>query len=212
MQRVKTKYFEYGKEEMEYLKSVDIKLGSVMDNMGKVKRIVIPDLFPALLNAIVGQQISVKATNTIWERMQLTFDDITPKVLAFSEVSKIQHCGMSTRKASYIKGIAETVFSGGINLEQLKELSDSEVINRLSSLKGVGVWTAEMLLLNSMERKDVLSFGDIAIRRGMMKLYGLENINQEQFDEYKKVYSPYGSIASIYLWKLSSVNKEEHKC
>jgi len=203
MQSVKTKYFSYGKEEMVYLATVDVKLGKSIEEMGKVERIVIPDLFQALVNAIVGQQISVKAANTIWGRMQLSFEEITPKSIALSEVSKIQQCGISNRKASYIRSTAETVFSGLINLEELKELSDEEVIKRLSSLRGIGVWTAEMLLLNSMERKNILSWGDMAIRRGMMKLYGLENINREQFDKYRKIYSPYGSIASIYLWKMS---------
>lgn len=203
MQSVKTKHFSYGKEEMVYLATVDVKLGKAIEEMGKVERIVIPDLFQALVHAIVGQQISVKAANTIWGRMQLSFEEITPKSIALSEVSKIQQCGVSSRKASYIKSTAETVFSGLINLEELKELSDEEVIRRLSSLRGIGVWTAEMLLLNSMERKNILSWGDMAIRRGMMKLYGLENINREQFDEYRKIYSPYGSIASIYLWKMS---------
>jgi len=71
------------------------------------------------------------------------------------------------------------------------------------------VWTAEMLLLNSLERKNILRWGDIAIRRGMMNLYGLEEITIEQFEGYKKLYAPYGSVASIYLWKLSFEKKEE---
>lgn len=208
MQKVKTKYFEYGNEEMYYLKSVDEKLGNVIEVMGKVERRVIPDLFEALIYAIVGQQISAKATNTVWDRMQQGFSEITPNVIALSEFSKIQQFGLSTRKASYIKSVGEAVMEGLINLEELKELSDEEVIKRLSSLKGVGVWTAEMLLLNSMERKNILSWGDVAIRRGMMKLYGIEDITREQFEKYKKLYTPYGSVASIYLWKLSFENKE----
>ncbi|HEY5576525.1 MAG TPA: DNA-3-methyladenine glycosylase 2 family protein, partial [Clostridiaceae bacterium] len=72
-----------------------------------------------------------------------------------------------------------------------------------SSLNGIGTWTAEMLLLNSMERPDIVSWGDMAIKRGMMKLYGHTGITKEQFDGYKKRYSPYGSVASIYLWRIS---------
>lgn len=92
---------------------------------------------------------------------------------------------------------------GEIRLEELNRLSDAEVIKQLMSLKGVGKWTAEMLLIHAMERPDVVSWGDIAIRRGMMKLYGLQDLTKEQFDTYRLRYSPYGSVASIYLWTLS---------
>lgn len=203
MQTVKTKYFEYGQMEIDYLKNVDKTLGSAIERMGKVERAIIPDLFAALVYAIVGQQISVKAVDTIWNRMQERFDKITPQTIANLAISEIQECGLSTRKATYIKGVGEMIAQGKFNLNELYNLPDEEVIKRLSSLHGVGVWTAEMLLLNSMERPNVVSFGDIAIKRGMMKLYGLNELTKEQFDKYKNIYAPYGSVASIYLWKLS---------
>ena len=107
------------------------------------------------------------------------------------------------RKAGYIVDAAKKINKGSFNIEELKELSDSEIIGRLSSLNGIGIWTAEMLLLNSMERPDIVSWGDMAIKRGMKKLYGRTEITKEQFDGYKRGYSPYGSVASIYLWRLS---------
>ena len=82
-------------------------------------------------------------------------------------------------------------------------MPDDEVIGLLSSLPGIGVWTAEMLLIFSLGRMDVLSYGDLAIRRGLCKLYGHKTLTKEQFARYKKRYSPYGSIASLYLWRLS---------
>ncbi len=203
MQTIKTKFFEYGHQEIEYLTCVDEVLGKAIQKLGKVNREVIPDLFTALIHAIVGQQISAKATVTVWNRMQESFLMITPKIISLQSVEKIQQCGLSTRKAMYIKKISEAVESGEIELELLPLLSDTEVIKKLSSLNGVGVWTAEMLLLNAMERQDIVSYGDIAIRRGMIKLYGLTNMDKKQFEIYKSRYSPYGSIASIYLWKLS---------
>lgn len=203
MQKIKTKFFEYGQTQIEYLKKVDHTLGAAIERLGKVEREVIPDLFAALVYAIVGQQISVKAVYTIWSRMQIRFGNITPDAIASATVEEIQQCGLSKRKAGYIKNIAETVARGEFNLIKLYELPDDDVIKCLSTLHGVGVWTAEMLLLNSMERPNVVSWGDIAIRRGMINLYGLREITKEQFEEYKKRYSPYGSVASIYLWKLS---------
>jgi len=203
MQLVRTKIFEYGDEEINYLKSVDKLLGEVIDRIGKIERVIIPDLFPALVYAIIGQQISLKAARTIWARMMERFGRITPERIAGLSVEEIQQCGMQTTKAKYIQGIAKKVADGELDLEELRSLPDKEVIKRLSSLNGIGVWTAEMLLLNCLERKNIISYGDIAIRRGIMKLYNLNELTKEQFIVYKNRYSPYASVASLYLWKLS---------
>ncbi|HVJ49300.1 DNA-3-methyladenine glycosylase 2 family protein [Desulfitobacterium sp.] len=203
MQTVKTKFFDYSQKEVDYLKSADETLGTAMERMGRVERVIIPDLFATLIYAIVGQLISVKAVHTIWDRMQERFGEIMPVNISSRSADEIQGCGITMRKAVCIKDIAKNVAQGEFNLNELYVLSDEDIIKRLSSLKGIGKWTAEMLLLNSMERPDVISWGDIAIRRGIMKLYGLTDLTKEQFDEYRKRYSPYGSVASIYLWKLS---------
>lgn len=195
--------FKYGQTEMEYLIKVDKTLGEVIERMGMVEREIIPDLFTALIHAIVGQQISTKAADTVWFRMRKLFKKITPERISVSSIEEIQQCGLSIRKAGYIKRTGEAVAHGELNLNELYGMSDEEVIKHLCSLHGIGVWTAEMVLLNSMERPNVLSWGDIAIRRGIIKLYGLKVITKEQFNEYKKRYSPYGSVASLYLWKLS---------
>ncbi len=115
----------------------------------------------------------------------------------------MQKCGLSARKAEYIKGIADAVRCGEIDFLRFGEMADEEIIHTLSSLRGIGVWTAEMLLIFSLCRPDVVSWGDRAIRRGMMNLYGLKKLTKEQFERYRKRYSPYGSVASLYLWALS---------
>jgi len=203
MQTVKTKYFDYGQEEINYLKSVDETLGAAMTRMGKVERVVIPDLFTALVYAIVGQLISVKAVHTIWARMQERLGEISPQNMAMQTAEHIQKCGMTMKKAACIKNMADTIKQGEFHLDELYDLTDEEVIKKLLTLNGVGRWTAEMLLIHAMERRDVVSWGDIAIRRGMMKLYNLRSITKEQFEQYRLRYSPYGSIASIYLWEIS---------
>ena len=158
-------------------------------------------LLPLL--GISGQQISSKAANTVWNRVLNRYSPITPETIMAITTEEIQKCGMSNRKANYIKGIAEAVVQGKLNLSELEHLPDDEVIKRLSSLPGIGVWTAEMLMIFSMQRPDVVSWGDLAIRRGMMTLYGLKDLTREQFHEYRKRYSPYGSVASLYLWVIS---------
>ncbi|MGO4184753.1 DNA-3-methyladenine glycosylase, partial [Paenibacillus sp. TAF43_2] len=185
MQTIQTKLYDYGQAEIDYLKNVDEALGAAMSRLGKVERIIMPDLFTSLVYAIVGQLISAKAVHTIWERMQVRLGEITPLNIANQTADQIQSCGITMKKAICIKSIAESIIHGEIRLEELNRLSDAEVIKQLMSLKGVGKWTAEMLLIHAMERPDVVSWGDIAIRRGMMKLYGLQDLTKEQFDTYR---------------------------
>ena len=195
--------FEYGQKEIEYLKNRDKKLGAAIERIGIIKRGIIPDPFTALVSSVVGQQISSKAADTVWGRLEKLLGDITPESIGKAELSAIQSCGMSVRKASYIKGIGEAALSGKVDFKMLHTLTDEEIIEKLSSLHGVGVWTAEMLLIFSLCRPDVVSYRDLAIRRGMMKLYGLKELTKDRFERYRKRYSPYGSVASLYLWEIS---------
>lgn len=204
MKTVETQMFEYGQVEIDYLSEVDEVLGQAMTRIGRIERVIIPDLFAALVHAIVGQLISVKAVNTIWERMQSRFGEITAHNIALQHVDDIQKCGMTMKKAIYIKDISYAVSQDIIHLEELHHLSDKEVITLLMKFNGVGQWTAEMILMNSMKRPNIVSWGDIAIRRGMMKLYGLQTITKEQFEQYRETYSPFGSVASIYLWHIAA--------
>ena len=195
--------FRYGQVELDYLKSRDKKLGNAIDQIGIIEREINTDLFTAIVKSIIAQQISSKASATIWNRIKQRFIIITPQIIADAEIEEIQQCGLSKRKATYIKGIADVILKGTLNLSELYGLSDIEIIKKLSCLNGIGVWTAEMLLIFSMERPDVLSWNDLAIKRGIMNLHCLQSLNKEQFEEYRKLYSPYCSIASLYLWALS---------
>jgi len=195
--------FRYGEREIGYLRKRDKKLGAAIDEIGIIGRQVNPDLFAALIASIASQQISAKAAETVWRRMEERFGAITPETIATADPAAIQQFGMSMRKAGYINGIGEAVADGRLDPEGLRELPDDEVIARLSALNGIGAWTAEMILIFSMERPDVVSWGDLAIRWGMMQLYGHETLDRKTFDRYRKRYSPFGSVASLYLWEIS---------
>ena len=197
-------FFTYGQAEIEYLKRKDKKLGAAIDRIGMIEREVNPDIFSALIRSIISQQISTKAAQTVCQRMKtLLGGEITPQGIAAAGTEAIKGCGMSTRKAGYIMGIAEAALTGSIDFAALHTLPDAQIISKLTSLSGVGIWTVEMLLIFSLCRPDVVSYGDLAIRRGMMNLYGLQELPKEQFKKYSKRYSPYGSIASLYLWAMS---------
>lgn len=198
------KIFGYGEKEMDYLCKKDKRLGEVINRLGFIERAVIPDLFEALVNSIAGQQISSKALETVWGRITERLSPITPE--HFCEISdeEIRACGLSARKAGYIKSAAQRFADGSLNAEELKSLPDEELIKRLTELDGIGKWSAEMLMLFSLERMDVLSGGDFGIKRGLRMLYHHREITPELFERYRKRYSPYGSVASVYLWAISA--------
>ncbi|WP_152397079.1 DNA-3-methyladenine glycosylase family protein [Paenibacillus guangzhouensis] len=204
MVAVYTKYFDYGQKEMDELTRKDAVLGAAITRLGKVERIVMPDVFTALIHAIIGQLISAKAAHVLWERMQARFEEMTPTHLSRQTAEEIQKCGITMKKAVTIHQISQSIAAGAYRLDDLHALPDEDVIRRLTMLKGVGRWTADMILIHALERPDVISWGDVAIRRGMMKLYGLPTLTQDQFEQYRLKYSPLGSVASIYLWAISS--------
>lgn len=196
-------FFNYSDVEVDYLKKRDKKLGAAIAAIGMIKREINPDLFSALINSIVGQQISTKAQKTIWQRIKSGLGEVTPQsILAYDEAS-LQSFGLSFRKVSYIRGIAERVLDGRLDIDGLKTKTDEEVCRELVKIPGVGVWTAEMLMLFSMERPNILSYGDLAILRGLKILYSHQEITKERFEKYRKRYAPYGSVASLYLWAIA---------
>ena len=196
-------YYKYGKKEIDYLKDRDLRLGLAIEKIGMIKREVNPDLFSALISSIIGQQISTKAASTVESRLIEIVGEITPESIYNLEREDIQKCGMSNRKAGYIKGIAELVLSDTMDFNSLYDLDDEEFIRELTKIKGVGEWTAEMLLIHSLQRQDVLSYKDLGIRRGIERLYGIEELSKEEFKKFQNIYSPYGTVASIYLWEIS---------
>lgn len=197
-------HFQYGETEINTLKKRDKRLAELIERMGEIKRPLTPDLFTALVKNIIEQQISVTAAITVNQRLLKLCEGVyTPEHIAKLSEQEIQQCGMTMRKASYIIGIADAVISEKLNLNQIPDMTDKEVIDTLIQLKGIGVWTAEMLLISSLNRPDILSWGDLAIQRGIMRLYRHKTLDKARFERYRKRYSPYGSTASLYLWALS---------
>jgi len=196
-------FFEYGCTEIEYLKAKDPALGKAIDEIGHVYREVIPDMFMALINSIIGQQISTKAQETIWLRFLDMFAPITPEHIASLPIEEIQPCGISMKKAMYINEIATSILDGSLDLKALRNMPDADVCNRLKAIKGIGIWTAEMLMIFSLQRSNIMSWDDMAILRGLRMLYRHRKITPQLFAKYKKRYSPYATVASFYLWQIS---------
>lgn len=197
------RYFVYGDDATDYLKTRDAKLGAAIEAIGHIEREVHPDLFAALVNSIVGQQIATKAQKTIWRRMIKAYGQITPEAIAAASIDELQAFGMTFRKAGYIRSAAEKVLDGTLDLEGLRELPDDEVCRQLVALDGVGVWTAEMLMTFSLQRPDIMSFGDLAILRGLRMVERHRVITPALFEKYRRRFSPYGTVASLYLWAVA---------
>ena len=196
-------YFQYGEKEIEHLKRVDKKLAEVINQVGMIERPVNPDLFSALVHSIVGQQISTKANQTIWERMQKEMGEISPYAIDNLPLDKLQKFGITFKKAAYIKSVTQKIITNEFDINSLHSMSDKEVCAKLSELDGIGVWTAEMLMIFSMQRPNVLSYGDLAILRGLRMVYHHRKIDKVKFNKYRKRYTPYASVASLYLWAVA---------
>ena len=196
-------YFEYGENEITYLRNKDKKLSEVIDQIGMIEREVDTDLFSAVVHHIIGQQISAKAQATIWQRMKETLGEVNAVTILSADISKLQSLGMTFRKAEYITDFARKVYEGVFDLETVAQMSDEAAIKELASLKGIGVWTAEMILLFCLQRPDIFSYDDLAIQRGLRMVYHHRKIDRKLFEKYRRRFSPYCSVASLYLWAVA---------
>lgn len=196
-------FFQYGEKEITYLKQKDKRLAEVIDKIGKVEREVDSDLFSSVVHHIIGQQISTKAQATIWQRMQENLGVVSADTILAAGIEYLQSFGMTFKKAEYITDFAVRVRNGDFDLTGIWDKTDDEVITELSALKGIGVWTAEMILLFCMQRPNVFSYGDLAILRGMRMVYHHRKIDRKLFEKYRRRLSPYCSVASLYFWAVA---------
>jgi DNA-3-methyladenine glycosylase II len=162
------------------------------------------DAYGALLRAIVGQQLSTKAARTIYLRVVDLFGGRTPAPEALLEASEedLRGCGLSGRKVEYVRDLASHVLSGELELDRLDELPDEQVIEEIVAVRGLGQWTAEMFLIFHLERPDVLSGGDLGIRKAVGIEYGLDEMPPPlKVMEIGEPWRPHRSLASLYLWE-----------
>ncbi len=195
--------FAYGETELSYLKKKDAKMAAVIEQVGMVQRQADPDLFSSVIHHIIGQQISTKAQATIWGRMQDALGTVDAAHILDAGVDTLQALGMTFRKAEYITDFAGKIETGVFDLEAVSHMPDQEAIAALVELKGIGVWTAEMILLFCLQRPDIFSYDDLAIQRGLRMVYHHRSIDRKRFEMYRRRFSPYGSVASLYLWAVS---------
>lgn len=199
--------FKIDRGELEKLKSKNEKMSLLIETVGDVERECIPDPFIALVNSIIFQQLAYKAAISIWNRFEKLIGDITPDSVLDAGFEALRECGLSKTKISYVKNIAEAVKKNEIDIANFHSVPDRVIIEQLTGIKGIGLWTAEMFLIFSLCRKDILSFNDLSIRRGLKWLYNMKaEPDVSQFERFRRLFSPYNTLASLYLWEITIRN------
>jgi DNA-3-methyladenine glycosylase II len=196
-----------------YLKSVDPVLGRLIERFGPVTiepRRLPP--FQSLVHAVAHQQLTGKAANTILKRFQALFGNShfpKPERVLKMSVKRICSAGFSKAKASYIHGIAERAWKGLMpSMTDCHKLSDSEILELLTEIKGVGRWTAEMFLMFNLGRPDVLPIHDYGVRKGFQIAYKKRKLPEpEQLEEFGRRWSPYRTTASLYMYRAADLLK-----
>jgi DNA-3-methyladenine glycosylase II len=195
------------------LSAADPTMGALIERLGKLdlatrlrrrKEERPADAYGALLRAIVGQQLSTKAARTIYLRVLDLFGGTTPSPEQLLDASEedLRGCGLSGRKTEYVRDLARHVLSGELELDRIEQLGDEEVIEEIVAVRGLGRWTAEMFLLFHLQRPDVLSGGDLGIRKAIQVEYGLEEMpTPARVIEIGEPWRPHRSLASLYLWE-----------
>ncbi len=197
-------YIRCGETEIAWLKKHDKRLGRAIDRIGPIRREPDGGLFSAVLHHIIGQQISAKAQKTVWTRLCARLGEVSADTVCSAGLAALQACGTTFRKAEYMLDFANRVKTGAFDTEAIEKMNDTDAISALTALNGIGVWTAEMILLFSLQRPNILSFGDLAILRGMRMLYRHREIDRSRFERYRKRFSPYCSAASLYFWAIGA--------
>ena len=193
------------RQAAEALKS-DLVLAPLIERYGLCSIRPHTDYYRELVESIIGQQLSVKAAASINRRFLELFENSFPKPSAIlgKPVEELRTAGLSNAKARYVQDLARHVIDGKVEFERFNALSNDQIISELVAVKGIGEWTAHMFLMFCMGRLDILPVGDLGIRSGIIKLYGLKSLPTP--DEIREIsvkfsWHPYESIASWYVWQ-----------
>jgi len=160
------------------------------------------DPFFTLARSIVGQQISVKAAQSVWDRLEIKVKKINPKIIITTHPSTLKSVGLSRQKVEYLKNLASAFIEKKIKVSTWDKMNDEEIIQDLIQIKGIGRWTAEMFLIFNLCRADIFPLDDIGMIRGLCKLYNIQYpTNRESVIKIGEKWKPYRSVATWYLWR-----------
>ncbi len=192
------------REAVMHLKAADPVLSAIIDRVGECRLEFRDPDFSSLARSIVYQQLSGKAATTILRRLieALPGGALTPAAILALTPEQMRVLGLSGQKTSYIRDLAERTQAGELDFARFPEMTDADVIEHLTRVKGVGVWTAHMFLIFALRRPDVLPVGDLGVRAAIRKAYRLRALPKpERVEKIAKRWHPYTSVAAWYLWR-----------
>ena len=192
------------KKAIRHLSQADQVMEKLISHFGLIEfHVHQQDLFAEIVDSIISQQLSGKVAKVIYSRLEALFPDnkVDPGTALTIENSAIRAIGTSWAKVKYIKDLAAKTLDGTLKLHLLKDMKDEEVIEHLIQVKGIGQWTAEMILMFSLGRLDVLPLNDLGIQKAFEKLYAVKKGNQKKMLKIADNWKPYRTIACRYLWK-----------
>lgn len=187
-------------DKVEHLREADRRMAQLVERFGYIERNTSKPLFEALVENIISQQVATALAEKTIRAVRKRAGVVTPDAVKALGIEGLRQCGLARRKAEWIASAAERFAAGEFDTQRLQTLDDEELLERLTSLDGVGRWTAEMLLIFALGRENVLSQGDLVLRKAIATLYGERRLNAKRMAHYKRLFSPYCSIASFYLW------------
>jgi DNA-3-methyladenine glycosylase II len=198
---------------VRHLKKQDPKLGQLIEKIGKLDfdRDGDEGHFEFLVASIVYQQIAGNAARAILGRLKGLYNGNypTPRQYLKTKKSALQSAGLSPQKISYIKDLSQRIVSRRLDLEKLSGMEDEEIIEELDEVRGIGRWTAEMFLIFSLRRVDVLPFDDLGIQKAIKQVYRLHKLpSKVRMEKLRSAWRPYGSVATLYLWRALAPKKE----
>ena len=184
------------------LSAKDKKLSKIIESYPDDFLFSKSDPFFTLARSIVGQQISVKAAQSVWDRLEIKIKKIKPEIILKTHSSTLKSVGLSRQKVNYLKNLSNAFMGGKIKLNMWDKLNDEEIIQDLIQIKGIGRWTAEMFLIFNLCRADIFPLDDIGMIKGICKLYDLPYpIKREALIRIGEKWKPYRSVATWYLWR-----------
>lgn len=194
----------------EYLKKADPQMAALIGATAKPMLPSPTTPLEALVDALVSQQLSIKAAATIFGRVKMVLEQsITPKSILNTAPESLRAAGLSGQKVSYLMALAEAFDKSPEAYETLHLMSNDEVVARLSAIKGIGIWTAEMFLMFTLLREDVFPIGDLGIRRAMhFNFFHGEKVADKLLIQRAEIWKPYRTVACLWLWKSGDLPKK----
>ena len=188
---------------IEELGRLDPALAGLLQQLEPIEITLQEDFFVSIASAIVGQQLSNRVAEVLWERLTALLEDgVTPSNLQSLDDEQLRGIGISYAKIKYLKALSTAVLDRTLELDRLHTLDDDEIVRQLTRIKGIGPWTAEMFLIFSMGRTDVFSVGDGGLQRAVKWLFQMEQIpGKDELIRISDRWRPYRTTAALYLWR-----------